>query len=373
MSVKITGGESAKDITFDKALSHSNENSFEMQDVTPIVQRQEVAPGLLTAILGGEANTINLETNTIKYDELEDTLQLPDGKRFDEFGKDIQKDKARQMIYEVGSFGWRGNVAPKDYANRRQPGTNELMDEAYLVSRMNMKSQKGWQQFMELAFAQLLTLDTNITRGGPMVEYNFYTDIVGGARPAKIDMDLDNNALDHFQAFAKQKSLLKQDLEKTFNSSSRIVVICGESFFDQRLLVEKQQGGGGSLTLNRDIQGLDLASMGVPMSSFGSGSSLYDYQYFDSHDGLRYIKYDAIITGTNLIGAADAYMVPVGAENFIKLVYAPAQTRQYVNTTAQSVYGWSKEDDRNGVTMWTESNVLPIDVNPTLIRALTTT
>jgi len=118
---------------------------------------------------------------------------------------------------------------------------------------------------------------------------------------------------------------------------------------------------------------LDLASMGVPESSFGSGNGIFNYQFFDSHDGLRYIRYSASILGTKLIADADAYLIPLGAETFMKKVYAPAQTRQWVNTVAQSAYGWSKEDDRNGVTLWTEKNVLPITVNPQLIRALTTT
>lgn len=370
MTVKIN----QSNVEFDKALSHSNENSFELQDVTPIVERQEVAPGLLTALLGGTTNQVMLETNTFKYDELEHTVQLPDGKRYDEFGKDLQKDKPRQLIYEVGSFGIRSNVAPKDYANRRIPGSaDQLMDEAYLVSQMNAKSQKAWQLFDELSFAQLLTTDTNITRGGPMPEYNFYTDIVGSARPAKINMDLDNNTIDHFQSFAEQLDFLEQDVEKTMNTMSMPVVLCGKDFFNQRLLVEKQQGGAGSLTLNREMRGgLDLASMGVPESSFGSGSGRFNYQYFDSHDGLRYIRYSASIAGTKLIADADAYMIPVGAETFMKQVFAPAQTRQYVNTTAQTAYGWSKEDDRNGVTLWTEKNVLPMMVNPQLVRHLTT-
>jgi len=373
MTVKITGGDKANDVSFDKALSHSNENSFEMQDVTPIVERQEVSPGLLTALIGGSVNSVFLETNTFKYDELTHTDQLPDGKRYDQYGKDLKKDKARQLIFEVGSFGMRHNVAPKDYANKRQPGTEELMDEAYLVAQMNSKSQRGWSQFDELAMAQLITTDTNISRGGPMPVYNYYTDIVGSARPSKIDMDLDNTSVDHFQTFNDQLDLLETDIEKTQNTMTMPVVVCGKNFFNKRLLVEKQQGGGGSLALSREHKGpLDLATMGVPESSFGSGSGLYNYQYFDSHDGLRYIRYSASITGTKLIADNDAYLIPVGAETFIKKVYAPAQTRQYVNTTAQSAYGWSKEDDRNGVTLWTEKNVLPINVSPQLIRALTT-
>jgi hypothetical protein len=364
MTVKITQSE----ISFDKALSPAQGNDFEMEDISPIVRRTQVAPGLLTALFGGETMDIMLQTNTVKHDELEDTLQLPDGKAFEAYGPDIQKDKPRQMIYEVGSFGLRSNVAPKDYANRRIPGSMDLMDEAYLVERMNTKAEKAWSLFDELGFAQLITLDTNITRGGPQPIYNFYTDIIGTSRPAKIDMDLGSTTIDHFQAFTEQLQLLETDLEKTFNSMTTAIVLCGKDFFASRLEIEKQEG------LARDLRGpLDLASMGVPRSNFNSGSGLFRYQWFDSFDGLRYILYSANILGTKMIADADAYLLPVGAENFLRRAYAPAQTRTYVNTSAQTRYAWSKENERNGVTMAQESNVLYLDINPQLIRALTST
>lgn len=371
MTVRISGGDLGQVV--DKAVTQSQGNSFELQDVTPIVERKEVQPGLLTAILGGESQSIFLETNVFKYDDFDMTAQLPNGKRFDEFGNDLQKDRARNLFYEVGSFGLRANVAPKDYANRRIPGTTDtLMDEAYLVGMMNDKMQMSWSLFTELAIAQLLTTDTNITLNGPQPEYNFYTDILGSARPAATDMMLDDNTRDHFQEFNIEKDRLEEDLARTMNTASSIVVICGSDFFSQRLLIEKQQGGGGSLVLNREMSGLDLASMAVPESNMGSAGGRFPFQFFDSHDGLRYIRYSSSILGTKLIPDDMAYMVPIGAETFMKMVYAPAQTRQYVNTVAQSTYGWSVEDERNGVTLWTERNVLPITVNPQLIRRLTT-
>lgn len=352
-------------IEFDKALSPAQGSDFEMEDVSPLVERTQVAPGLLTALFAGETNEIFLQTNTIKYDELEDSNQLPDGKAFDAYGPDIQKDKARQLIYEVGSFGIRANVAPSDYARKRIPGSTELMDEAYLLGRMNMKAEKSWMLFEELAFAQILTLDTNITRGGPQPVYNFFTDIIGSSRPAKISMDL-AGSVDHFQLFAEQLDLLETDVEKTMNSMSKAIVICGKDFFNTRLTIEKQEG------LAREIRGsLDLQSMGVPTSNFGSGNGKFNYQHFDSFDGLTYVRYSASILGTKMIGDDDAYLVPVGAETFLKRAYAPAQTRTYVNTVAQKRYAWSKEHERNGVTMNQESNCLYMNANPQLIRALT--
>ncbi len=352
-------------IEFDKALSPAQGNDFEMEDVSPLVERTQVKPGLLTALLGGDTNDIFLQTNTIKYDELTDTIQLPGGKAFDDYGPDLQKDKPRQLIYEVGSFGLRSNVAPKDFANKRIPGTQELMDEAYLLGKMNIKAETAWGLFDELAFAQLLTLDTNITRGGPQPVFNYHTDILGVSRPAKISMNL-AGAVDHFQLFAEQLDLLETDLEKTNNTMNIPVVICGKDFFNQRLTIEKQEG------LARDMRGiLDLQTMEVPTSNFGSGNGRFQYQWFDSFDGLRYIRYSASILGTKMIADADAYMIPVGAETFLKRAYAPAQTRTHVNTTAQKRYAWSKESERNGVTMNQESNCLFMNASPQLIRALT--
>lgn len=353
------------DIAYDKALSPAQGSDFEMEDVSPLVEKTEVAPGLLTALLGGTTNDIMLETTTIKYDELSNTQQLPGGKSFDAYGPDIQKDKARQLVYEVGSFGIRSNVAPADYARKRIPGTQELMNEAYLIGRMNMKAEKSWVMFEELAFAQLLTLDTNITRGGPQPEYNFHSDILGGARPSKISMNL-SGSVDHFQLFAEQLDLLETDVEKTMNSMGTATVICGKTFFNSRLEIEKQEG------LARDVRGpLDLQTMSVPTSNFGSGNGLFQYQWFDSMDGLRYIRYSASILGSKMIGDNDAYLIPTGAETFMKRAYAPAQTRAYVNETAQKKYAWSREHERNGVTMNQESNVLMMNVHPQLIRALT--
>ncbi len=360
MTVKIT-----QDAILDKALSHSNDNSFEMEDVSSIVERTEAQPGLLSALFGGEANTMFLETDTVKYDELTETLQLPGGKAYDAYGPDLQKDKPREMIYQVPSFGLRSNVAPTDYARKRIPGTQDLMDEAYLINKMNQKAEKAWSLFDELAFAEIITQDTNIIRGGPHTQYNFYTDIVGSARPAAISMNL-AGSVDHFQLFAEQLDLLETDLEKTNNTMDMPIVLCGKSFFNQRLEIEKQEG------LARDFRGpLDLQTMAVPTSNFGSGSGRFQYQWFDSFDGLRYIRYSANILGTKMIGDNDAYMLPVGAETFLKRAYSPAQTRSYCNETAQSRYAWSQESERNGVTMIQESNSLMLDVCPTLIRHLT--
>ena len=346
----------------DKALSVVDGGVYNLEEITPVLERGPVKPGLLRALLNPQF--IPMTTDTFKYDEITATAQVPDGKPFSDYGKDLTKDKPRQLRYAIPSFGIRFNVKPEDYSGRRKPGESvEFLTEADVVAAMTTKSQLAWDLFDELAIAQLLTADTNIVRGGPFTSYNFYTDITGGARAAKISMDLLTAATDHEQLFRKQRRLLAQELAKAGDSASQIVVICGDTFFDQRYDIQKNDG------LARPIQfGPDLATM--PIGELSEGG--FNYAYFDSGDGLRYINYGSeIIAGQKLIGDDDAYMIPVGASNLMSIGVAPAQTRQYVNTPGLNMYGWSKADDRQGVSMFTESNRLYSYKNPRAVIHLT--
>jgi len=361
--MKITASEISYDVS--KALGASQANAFQMEDITPALTRSYVKPGLLTALLAPQQEL--LLTDTFKFDRTDSTVALPDGKSYMALGNDIAKDRPKQYLYSVPSFGIKFNVAPGDYANRRKPGTNELMQEADVVAAMTVKADDAWALFEELAIAQLVTADTNIVRGGPFTVYNFHTELEGGARAAATDMNLDGANIDFYQTFREQRRLLTQTLQRAGDSASQIVCVCGDTFFDLRYAVEQKSG------LAREIKfGLDLASQPISESSFGAGT--YNYAYFDSMDGIRYINYGSeIIAGQKLIGDADAYLIPLGARNLIRSVYAPAQTREYVNTQAMKRYAWSMVDNRQGVTVIQESNFLPALLTPAAIRHLTTT
>lgn len=359
MTIKVNASE-----IVEKQLSALDGNPFQLEDVTAAMQRGEVQPKLLTALLDAETNSEFLQTDTFKYDETKASAQLPSGKAYSDHGPDLKKDKAKQFRYAVPSFGQRFNVAPTDYIGRRKPGTiNELLTEADVLAAMSMKSDVSWDLFNELAIAQLITTDTNIVRGGPHASYNFYTDIHGGARPAAIDMDLGNAAEDHISLFRKQRKLQAQELARVGDSAAAQIVICGDTFFNKRYEIEVQE------SLPRELRStFDLASQAVPTISDGN----YRYDNFTSHDGLIYINYGAeIIAGTKLIDDANAYMIPLGASNLLRRAYAPAQTRTYANTQALPLYADMVVNDRTGVTVATESNVLFANVNPKSITWLT--
>lgn len=345
-----------------KALTVAGTNIYELEEMTPMLNRTQLKPGLLTALLAPEKQY--LMTDVFRFDEFTNSAALPAGKGYSDFGPSLKKDKAKQFYYSVPSFGLKFNVAPKDYANRRKFGTtNQFMTEADVLALMASKSDMAWQLFMELSLANVITTDTNLVQGGPFESYNFYTDIVGSSRGSAVDMDLGGTG-DIFQAFRNQRKLQGQELARANDSASQQIVICGSNFFDKRYEVEKQEG------LARDLRStFDFASQALPETAY---DGQYRYDNFNSHDGLTYIHYGSeIIAGTKLIGDDNAYMIPVGSMNTLKVAYAPAQTRTYVNSEAMEAYGWTQTDERQGVTTYTESNFLTALTNPRAITHMT--
>jgi len=363
MTIKVSG---VNDADVMKELSIVQGNPFEYQDVSEGTQKGPVVPKLLTALLGGTEET-NM-TNVFQYDEETDTAQIPSGKRYDERGKDLKKDDAKQKYFGIPSFGLRVNIAPKDYANRRKPNSTDLMTEADWLAKMTTKADKAWMLHDELGYRDLLVSDVNRIDGGPFTQYNFYTDIIGSGRGAKTSMELDNTSADHIALLRGQKKALQTTLAQYGDSATAIVVICGDTFFEQRLDIERNESLGRPLKSS-----IDLASMEVDTSDWGSSTFRYDW-FKGDQDGLIYINYGAeIISGTKLIADVDGWMLPVGVPNFMGKGLAPAQTRTYVNTEALARYSWTNTNEFQGISMFMEENKLFFNKKPDLIKNLINT
>lgn len=361
MNLKIKTSQIHYDVT--KAVAESQSNGYELEDITPAVRRVPCKPTLLSTLLDSQAQKDTLQTNVFKYDETIRDSALPDGKAYSEHGGRLEKERPRRLMYEVPSFGVSYNVAPEDYANRRKPGTEDFLTEDDVLEEMTTKGQDTWDNFDEVGISQLLTTGTNIVRGGPFESYDFYADIAGTTQETEF-MDLSNSSIDHEQAFRKKRREITQQLSKYSDSASSIVCICGDNFFDDRYEIQKNEG------LARPIKfGLDLASQPIQEGDFGTGT--FNYAYFDSQDGIRYINYGSeIIAGEKLIDDDEAILMPMGASNLLRMVYAPARTRTYVNTEALEMYSWTSTSERQGVTVWQESNVLFSLINPLAVKKL---
>ncbi len=355
-------------IDIQKAMVQVQGNGFSLTNNTDLVQFGPLKPRLLTTLLGAnnQVNQVTFNTNSFQYDELTATSQLPAGKSFSERGKDIEKDGARILQYAIGSKGIRLNAKPQDYVGRRKYGSEtEFMTEADVVAGLNVKNADGWELDMELGLREILINDNNRVAGGPFPTYNYYTDIIGSARPAAQNMLLATSTT-VIVDMRKQRKLLLQEVARAKLSASKVICLCGDTFFNQRYEVEVQE------TLARDLRNeLDLASMKVPTVS--DGEFLYDN--FESHDGILYVNYGAdIVGGEKMIPDLEARLIPVlQGDGLIKLGFAPSQTRTYVNTQALTMYSWNYEDEFEGVTAFYERNMLEVLQRPKLIVHLQTT
>lgn len=349
-----------------KGITVSDSNAWRMEDVTTPVVTDTVNPGLLSFLLKPEEKFGN--TNVFQYDTKNLTVQLPVGKGYHEKAQgDLKKDLPAKLTYVAPSFMARYNILPQDIVGRRKFGSEELMTIDDLTVEMEVKMDKAWALHKEIALAQLITADTNIISGGPHTQYNFYTDIVGSARPAAQDMDLGNVGVtptEFVNAFRRQRKLVQQEAAKAGVTAARIVCICGDDFFSKRYDIEVDAG------LSRELRKtIDLASQ-APSTVTVNG---FDHDMFESHDGITYINYGSeILAGTKLIADEDAYLFPMNVSDMIKVFYAPAQTMSWVNKTALKKYTWRKQDEFDGLTVAQESNSLYANVRPQLIKPLTT-
>lgn len=349
-----------------KALAQIEGSGFMLEDISSVVdQRAAVKPGLMTALLAGSAQTSFNRGDTYRYDRTDTEDQLPGVKRYDAKGADINKDKADTIRFGIPSFGLRSNVSPADYIGKRKPGTQEFLTEADVVAEMNRKATNAFSLMDEVAINQVITLDTGYGDGSLGVNNgNYYTVLTGGARGAKTVIDIDSTTTDVVTAMREQRRLISQELERANDSASQFICICGDTFFDERYIEEQNTAN------NREIKfGLDLLSQPIGEDSFGAGT--YNYAYFDAMDGIRYINYGStIINGSKLIGDTHGYLIPFGASKFLQFAFAPATTRTYANTEAQSMYAWSFSDEFKGVTTFYESNKLFMNKNPRAIGTL---
>ena len=298
-----------------------------------------LVPQLLTTLMG--FSTSNRKTRAFIYDDVAETGVLPNGKAYHDKGELIGKDGYSQHTFAIPSYGIQYAINCEDYAEKRKPGTtDQFMDLSYLDEREQRKVMKAFDLLSELNAGSLLTSDTpNFLDGGLITPPNFYTELVGGARPAATPVDFTALAsLGEYRDITEAAVDATEELVSTKQRSvSRYVMVCGKDFFNAVRTLEAQEN------LAREIRGIDLAQEGLPMMADGSFQNI---RTFEGSDGIVYIKYSASILGTKLIADDDAYLIPVGMENAFVIEYAPASTLDTINKEAQPMYMWSHEDRR---------------------------
>lgn len=355
-----------KNVDVQKSLTTLNNAGFEVMDFSDtILTRKPLRPRLLSTLLAGFPQTDFFTTTTFVHDAEEEVNALPANKQYQEYGARTQKGKAMTYRWGIPSFGISANISPADWANKRIAGTDATLDsEARHVLVMEQRLANSWELFLEQQLLHLITTDSNDVGGGVGVSYNFWNEIVGSTPRTHADFAIVPTApLEPMEVVRLEKKRLIEELMVSGEVVNEIVVICGSDFFQAALDEER------NVALVRELRSsYDFASQEVTSDNL-DGTSFPVDNFYSALAGVRFIEYSVGIGGIGLAPEM-AYMLPVRAEKFIRKGYAPAQTRQYANTSAQAHYAWVTQDDRQGVTRWEESNVLMTMVNPRLLRTL---
>lgn len=355
------------DMIFDvqKELVRASSNGYLLQEMHSAIQMGNLAkPQLLTAMMGGNTSTVYNQTTVFEYDIEKYTPVLVSGKSYTERGLDMPKERAETKYFKIGSKGIRLNVAPADVAERRKPGTNDFLPLADILANQTRKAVDAFDFERELEYASLLTTRTNRTAGGPFPTYNFHQEILDSAIPAATAIDFDSVGAKPREATRKVVTALEAKLASYGLRASAYVVICGGNYMDKAYEAEQMINFGRELRST-----LDLVSMPLPTISADG----VRYMNFDSPvSGVTYVQYEASLGGNRLVGADDAYLIPiVASESLVKEVYAPAiGSMADLNQAAREMYAWYSEDNFSGTTAWFEQNKLSMLPRPDLIVKL---
>ena len=359
IKVQIESG-AAEDIQ--KGLIGVQGSPYELESTLPLIERREVKPQLLTAILAGHNAVDHFTGDTFLYDSKDHGVALPSGKRYDAVGSRVTKDKGTQFRWGIPSFGISGSVMAKDWANKRKAGTtNTFLTEADVLAEVNGKIGTSWDLFKEQQLLSLINTDTNDVAGGPFDEFNFYTEILTGSRPTT-NITFTNAAIDQAEQLRVAKKLLTQEMMRAGEPITEFVAVCGSDFFDAVHELERNEDSARPLKSTYDFDSQEMNSDVIGSQSFKVDN------FVGSRSGIRFIEYTAEIGGVK-IAADEARLIPVSSSNFIRVGYAPAQDRDYANTVAMESYGWSKAS-RTGLVVYEESNYLAAMTNPRLMVKL---
>lgn len=352
-------------IDVQKELARASSNGFKFQDVHDSIEMGNLAqPKLLTVLMGGTTSKVFNQTTVFEYDITKYAPVLVNGKSYTERGKDIPKDHAETKYYKIGSKGLRLNVASSDVAERRKPGTNEMLDMEYVLANQARKAVQAFDIERELEYASLLTTRTNRTAGGPFPTYDFHQDILGTAIPSATDIDFASVGADPQRDTRKAVAALEAKLATYGLTASAFVVVCGANYMDKAYSAEQLVNFGRELRNT-----VDLVSMAIPTISAAG----FRYQNFDSPvSGVTYIQHQGSFAGTASIGLNDAYLIPIIAnESLVKEVFAPAigSAADY-DKPARELYSWYNDDNFEGTTIFYDQNKLSMLPRPDLIVKL---
>lgn len=338
-------------------------NNYLLTDLTNEIQIIPNTWGLVNQM--GVYSDVGVAQNTVTIDQVNNTLGLIGDSRRGTRHRTVGSDEEiKTYAFNIPHFTMFDAIEPKDIQGRRRPGSNNDVDtldmaRARKLEKM-MKSAMITKEYMAVQGIK----GNLVTPNGNLVS-NFYTafgvtqksvDFVLGTASTKIGDKIDE-VIAHIQ-----DNILSGDIVND------IVVLSSPEFF-QKLVTHAKVEAAYAQYLNANQAG----QVQVLRDRLGSGL----YRTFN-HQGLTFIEYRGSYlkpdgTTEALIGANDAYALPMDVSEMFEVYNGPADHLDYVNTIGESIYAWEYTDPKGfSHEMFGEFNSLHLCRRPQAVVKCTT-
>lgn len=339
-----------------------------LHDMTQMISRSPNVPDLVSQLLGDSVREEFGATSTFEHDDETSYVVDVKDKAYTERGETFDERRDNKThLFKIPSFGIQTHIKPSDALRRRVPGTENQLDTVdRLVANDIADIQKSMALFRERALVSTITSGSLYVPNGSVQSYDFYQEYTGvsaGSRPT-VNFDFgDVNAYPREVGEDARNKIADSLLDG--QTVDGFIALCGKNFFRERITHPKEEQAmvdrSGILGQDPLIQRLD---------NFTNGRM---YRRYMGADEILYVEYTAKVGGQPLIADDEAYIMPINAGELFVQAYAPAETMQYVNTTAERQYAWRFDDEFSGTKLFYETNTGIYLVNPNSIIKCTMT
>ena len=322
-----------------------------LHDQTDMISKSPNVPTFVSDLIGSSIDNEFLTTNTFEHDDNKSfTADIVD-KSFSERGETFdERENTVTHLFKVPSFGIQTHIKPSDITRRRVEGTKDTLDTVDRAIVKDLASiNRSWSLFEERQIVSTITSGRLYVPNGSVQSYDFYQEYTGTAATSRptVDFDFSNANLYPREIGEQARNLIADNLLDGQNIGG-FICLCGRDFFNQRIKHPREEQ---AMVDRSGILGQDPLIQ--RLSNFTNGKL---YRMYRGADDILYVEYTARVGGTPLIALDEAYIMPIDASGMFTRAYAPAETMQYANTTAQSQYAWSFRDEFSGVKLFWESN-----------------
>lgn len=345
------------------ATTRDFQNPYLLTDLTNEIQIIPNTWGLVNQM--GIFSDVAVAQNTVTLDKVNNTLALiGDSRRGTRDAVQGANESVETYAFNIPHFQIHDRIEPKDLQGRRRPGADGEAD-TLALARMRKLERMQKQIGITKEYLAVQSIKGNLVTPNGNVVANYYTsfgvtqksvDFVLGTATTKVG-DKIEEVIAHIQ-----DNLLTGDIVND------IVVLCSPEFF-QKLVSHSKVESAYQFYMNTN----QVAGVQVLRDRLGSGL----YRTF-AHQGLTFVEYRGVFTkpdGTTeaLIGANDAYAIPMDVSDLFEAYNGPADHLDFVNTLGESMYAWEYTDPRGfGHDIFAEFNTLHLNRRPAAVVKCTT-